>query len=71
MILAFGGDIYIESEENVGTEVCIVLPVDGKRLDIAVDDKEMFKNMQTEELRETSEETDNEKEDNSNDEKEQ
>lgn len=45
MIMAFGGDIYIESEENIGTEVCIVLPVDGKRLDIAVDDKEMFKNM--------------------------
>lgn len=45
MINAFGGDIYLESEENKGTEVCIVLPVDGKRLDIAVDDKEMFKNI--------------------------
>ncbi|MBE7028691.1 MAG: cell wall metabolism sensor histidine kinase WalK [Ruminococcaceae bacterium] len=45
MINAFGGDIYIESEENKGCEVCIVLPVDGKRTDTTVDDKEMFKDM--------------------------
>ena len=45
MINAFGGDIYLESEENKGTEVCIVLPVDGKRTDNSVDDKELFKNM--------------------------
>lgn len=45
MINAFGGDIYIESEQNQGTEVCIVLPVDGKRVDVAVDDKEMFKEL--------------------------
>ena len=45
IINAFSGDIYIESEQGKGTEVCIVLPVDGKRVDVAVDDKEMFKGM--------------------------
>ena len=46
MINAFGGDIYIESEQNKGTEVCIVLPADGKRTDLATDDKELFQNME-------------------------
>ncbi|MBR3996431.1 MAG: HAMP domain-containing protein [Clostridia bacterium] len=45
MINAFGGDIYIESEPNVGTEVCIVIPVDGKRVDNEIDDMETFKDM--------------------------
>lgn len=31
MIQSFGGDILIESAPGVGTEVCIVIPVDGKK----------------------------------------
>ena len=45
MITAFGGDIYIESEPNIGTEVCIVIPVDGKRVDTEIDDMKTFKDM--------------------------
>ncbi len=45
MINAFGGEIYIDSKQNEGTEVCIVLPLDGKRVETAKDDMEMFKDM--------------------------
>lgn len=31
MIMSFGGDILIESRQDEGTEVCIVVPVDGKK----------------------------------------
>ena len=48
MINAFGGDIYIESTQNVGTEVCIVLPADGKRVDVDTDDKKLFEDMKDE-----------------------
>ena len=31
MLVALGGDILLESRQGEGTEVCIVLPVEGKK----------------------------------------
>lgn len=47
MLNAFGGEIYIDSEVDKGTEACIVLPLDGKRIIGSYDDKELFKEMKS------------------------
>ena len=45
MITALGGDILIESEQGVGTEVCLVVPVDGKREGTKAEDMKAFRKM--------------------------
>ncbi len=45
MIMAFGGDILIDSKQDEGTEVCIVVPVDGKKEGGKEEDMEAFKKL--------------------------
>lgn len=45
MLVALGGDILLESRQGEGTEVCIVLPVEGKKEGGRNEDMKAFKRM--------------------------